>query len=673
MRIVTIVLSLVLCCALPALAADGVPLPGTQPTTGPAAEGFPRFSNGAFPGRFDRPQTCRACHGRYHAPDEQPYEPWETWAGSMMAQSARDPLFWAALDIANQDDRERLGGVGIGDFCLRCHVPVGWYEGRARCETPWGESFDGACLKGPPTRQGNDFEGISCHVCHRAHDASAPPPGHPVDPDAPYLENGQLYLGNDPRTMEGPYSDAEPPSRHGFRPSAFIKSADFCGQCHDITHPVLERRDPESGAGMGALFPIERTYSEWKQSDFADESGPHAARCQDCHMPAPDFDGDGTIDDAFACNNPPGPRGLHTALEGPVHTHQLRGASSFMLELMAGEFGDALRRRDELEAGRDAALKLLREESASIELLAPPAMPSGAPVPTLVRVTNRAGHKLPTGYAEGRRAWLEVRAGRDLDADGTLDDAELLFRSGAYDSETGYLAHDAQLRTYEVEHGVYDDATGGCRVHDDEERPLFHFAVNDCIARDSRIPPRGFVPTPDTAPVGHDFAELPGGVLAHWDEALYLMPVAAPRSTVLIEATLWFQSVSGEYVDFLVRHNRSTCDPLDAGCDPTQPNAGPNRSEKFRALWERYGRSAPVALATGRAAVTITSSQVLPLRPFDPERDLLLLQPGGRMGGSGGRRGGQGAQSNAGSADAGAGLHGPDGRAAGHRGRLGVR
>jgi hypothetical protein len=51
-------------------------------------------------------------------------EPWDTWAGSMMAQSSRDPLFWAALDVANNDMPD------VGDFCLRCHVATGWLAGR---------------------------------------------------------------------------------------------------------------------------------------------------------------------------------------------------------------------------------------------------------------------------------------------------------------------------------------------------------------------------------------------------------------------------------------------------------------------------------------------------------------------------------------------------------------
>jgi hypothetical protein len=49
-----------------------------------------------------------------------------------------------------------------------------------------------------------------------------------------------------------------------------------------------------------------------------------------------------------------------------------------------------------------------------------------------VRITNESGHKLPTGYAEGRRMWLTVRG---FDAAGSQ-----VYISGEYDPATGILA-----------------------------------------------------------------------------------------------------------------------------------------------------------------------------------------------------------------------------------------
>ena len=54
------------------------------------------------------PGDCGSCHGDYEPASN--HEPYPTWAGSMMANASRDPLFWAALDVANNDL------PGSGDF-----------------------------------------------------------------------------------------------------------------------------------------------------------------------------------------------------------------------------------------------------------------------------------------------------------------------------------------------------------------------------------------------------------------------------------------------------------------------------------------------------------------------------------------------------------------------------
>ena len=134
-------LSLWLALGLAASAGAGVLLPGTQPADGSGDPAFPPFRNGMMEGRFVAPGQCARCHEGYRNPVEPVHEVQDSWSGSMMANAARDPLFWAAVDVANQDDAA-LGDVGVGDFCLRCHLPTAWYEGRSRCDTPWGEEFD---------------------------------------------------------------------------------------------------------------------------------------------------------------------------------------------------------------------------------------------------------------------------------------------------------------------------------------------------------------------------------------------------------------------------------------------------------------------------------------------------------------------------------------------------
>ncbi len=57
-------------------------------------------------------KVCCGCHANTPNGSADPYF---SWRGGMMAQAARDPIFRAALAIANQDIK------GVGEFCIRCH------------------------------------------------------------------------------------------------------------------------------------------------------------------------------------------------------------------------------------------------------------------------------------------------------------------------------------------------------------------------------------------------------------------------------------------------------------------------------------------------------------------------------------------------------------------------
>lgn len=622
-RVAVVAATIVLAIVFVAI-ADGVELPGTQPSDGSGAPGFPPFMNGSKEGTFDDAGNCSSCHGGYRNAGEPIYEPFDTWAGSMMAQASRDPLFWAAVDIANQDDAAHLGDVGIGDFCIRCHAPKAWYEGRSHCDTAWGEPFDGSCMDGTLDTDDNDFDGLSCHFCHRMYDASVPPSGEFHDAAAPYEENGQVYLDKTPKVMRGPYFDASPPGRHDFAGSEVHRSSAFCGQCHNVTNPALNRRDENTGADLGYLMPVERTYDEWLRSDYGDEASADFASCQRCHMPPPDLDGDGTTDPAFACGNPPGPRGEDTVLEGPIWTHGFAGGGVFMLEVLEGEYGAALNRIAEFDAAIEGARRLLQEKTATLELEVPADVPSGGVLDATALVTNLAGHKFPTGYPEGRRAWIHVEAGADADADGYLDDEEVSYENGYWDETNGELSHDPEPKVYETLVGIWNkNGTGSCDIVDDATgRKMFHFVLNDCVVKDNRIPPKGFVPDEETESVAYTYPEDPDrpGRVVHWDRTPYAIPVSGSSGQqMLVEATLYYQTTSREFIDFLELENTSTCDPFDSGCDPTLPNAGPNRGEKMASLWNAYGRSAPVEVASSYSSVPITSGGTpIPGEAADP-------------------------------------------------------
>ncbi len=89
------------------------------------------------------------------------------------------------------------------------------------------------------------------------------PIGPPLNPDGSPNYNAQS-ISPEHATVKYPNL---PPAK------GFIQTAEFCAACHEETIPVLNH-------GM----PVQRTYTEWKYSDYGRE-GPDQKTCQDCHMP----------------------------------------------------------------------------------------------------------------------------------------------------------------------------------------------------------------------------------------------------------------------------------------------------------------------------------------------------------------------------------------------------
>ena len=164
-----------------------------------------------------------------------------------------------------------------------------------------------------------------------------------------------------------------------------------------------------------------------------------------------------------------------------------------------------------------------------------------------VRVINHAGHKLPTGYPEGRQMWLNVRA---FDAAGTL-----LYESGAYDPAAGQLQRDAEAKVYEIKQGITPEFAA---LLNKPAGASFHFVLNNTVVKDNRIPPQGYrrvlFDRQGLRPVGANYADG-----QHWDDTVYDLPPETER----VAATLYYQTASREYVDFL--RSRGGVDGLALG------------------------------------------------------------------------------------------------------------
>jgi hypothetical protein len=488
-------------------------------------------------------QNCSFCHGDYYGedmPDLVDDPPYNGWVTSLMAQSARDPVWHAALTIANQDANVS------GEYCIRCHAPGAWLAGK---------SSDGTIEDFTQEFPTNDFDGVSCTVCHRAVnpvlEADSPVEDGPILaalPHPPGDSRGNARYVIDPSdTRRGPYFDvANNPDMNLHGPdtdviySPWHQRGDLCGTCHEVRNPIFIK-DHETGQyvldELGAahatqdpldMYPEQTTYSEWLNSTFAEtgvqfpdgrfggaNTGPMSS-CQDCHMP------DQVAGGCFAWEFPP----FYERQDLGQHT--FLGANTWVLRAVRALYDDS-------ETGL-AADTVERAIDRNIEFMAAASdtevFDEGSQI--RVRITNQTGHKLPTGYPEGRRMWINVRF---LDAGGTL-----IEERGGYDLAAATL-DEATTTVYEKRAGIIPEVAEAANLPAGES---FHLTLNSEVLKDNRIPPRGFTNAAFEAfggePKGATYADG-----QYWDDTLYDVPAGAASVVV----NVYHQSMSREYIEWL--------------------------------------------------------------------------------------------------------------------------
>ncbi|MFK8013401.1 MAG: hypothetical protein AB8B80_15275 [Marinicellaceae bacterium] len=579
--------------------------------------------------------SCSSCHGGATAdPSDNEYMPFATWAGSMMANSARDPLFWAAVDVANQDI------PGVGDFCIRCHTPMGFYNGHTKDGTGDPSYYNGCELTGSVVASEsklNDYQGINCHFCHRQEENG--PNNEPqiiqnsnVWIDDEVCDNPELGSANGP-CRKGPYDDyatnpevGSPP--HEWERSNFLSESEFCGSCHNVSSPEIltdgvlsfaKSLIDTDGNDTGIAMPIERTFNEWKSSMFSDliftdgnggdeiTEFPHIVKgetCQTCHMPKSE-----SLDARACVFNGLGARA------GELSTHEFAGGNTWMPEVLKNLYGEELSTGNfDRSAAFDrtimAAMNMLQNKSALIETEI--SNQTDSLINVNVKVTNLTGHKLPTGYLEGRRMWINVVASDDNGA--------VIYENGGYDEKTAELDLTG-AKVYESIQGIWDG--NSCVTSEDIPNPdgkglisrkLFHFVLNNCIEKDNRIPPLGFTGINDIEmqPVNYSYPARPGypNQSVNYDITPY--EITIPKGAALpitVTSTLKFQVASKDYIEFL--ESESTTVSENELCNNEPPSTvGPadqSRGDFMKSLWETYGKSAPVDMVT---STTQTSTEL---------------------------------------------------------------
>jgi hypothetical protein len=625
------------------LAADAVPteieMPGTQPQEAST----------------EAPSRCLNCHKNYETNPR--VEPGFGWMGAAMVNAGRDPIFWATLAIAEQDFD------GAGDLCIRCHSSGGWMAGRS---TP----TDGSGLAASD-EDGIDCD--LCHQMTnpdmQEHVGTMFDPyinnsGDSLDPTLAgegYYGSGMYTLSNNYGKL-GPYNDTV--ARHQFTGSDFHRDTDFCGTCHDVSNSAVGDLAPNAGTQPGAPdvinswdFPpvgspnlggpvtekaafnnppyaygiVERTYSEYMSSplsstlvdSFGDlpldlkdprgslyraymastTDGTRSANyvdgdlryfsCQTCHMSG--ITGRG-CDKHNAPNRLDQP--MHDQTGGNYWVHPLIQYQDQQGTLRLGGGLTA----EQIEAMNDGVLRAKQHltEAGTLDV-------DG----DLVRITNMTGHKLITGYPEGRRMWLNIRwydsNGVEMTADEVGAWGELPTTAVNPVDGTTFVPKsivnlaDPRLKVYEVHPAMtkewadvllsvgyptimplsFDRLTGqpDFTLADLSALPpggyhkTFHFALNNHVAFDNRIPPfqmnynealrRNALPVP-----ADQYGGTPGGVYEHWDE--FDIAAIAPTGAVGADLTLYYQGTSWEYVQFL--NNAVSNTPTGAGA-PTPVTA----------------------------------------------------------------------------------------------------
>ncbi len=385
----------------------------------PDFDGTPPLTEVDFPSA----KQCATCHPKQY----------DEWSRSMHAYAQHSPVMEAfQLTLV-----ERTSGT-MGTFCTRCHTPIG---------IALGENGSRRNVN----RSRISMEGITCVVCHRRESGRYKSSGRVR------IEPGKLL----DTCVYGPFDDPQQPGGvHHAAGMPYIKTSQFCGECHDVTSPEGVR--------------LEEAFSEWLNSPAA-KAG---ITCQQCHM-GPE-QGVPLADDGRPLGRAavvPGvdPESLplrrlsdHT-FAGPDYSllpdtefpHKL----DWMYETDYRDVANLtpyqqktlkdLRRsnREHLRIATSKRYELLRN-AAEISVAHPRGARPGQRVIVDVDVTSKfSGHGLPTGFTAERQVWVavEVRDPRGglVFASGDLDDNHDLRDEHSHQVMTGRLPHDPYLLNFQ--------------------------------------------------------------------------------------------------------------------------------------------------------------------------------------------------------------------------------
>ncbi len=388
--------------------------------------------------------------------------PYGEWRWSPMGLAGRDPIFYAQLDsevafiksfFKDNPNKVAENTKLLYNTCFKCHGVMGKRRLDDDSGGPNKGDFDPNLVYGTYDNDHQTFvygalarDGVSCMACHRIVE-DKPSPNAP-DPFLDFLKNkinGNFTVGNEAE-IYGPFLDTEivtDPMNNslGIKPkhNAYIKTSRACGNCHTINMPLMD--NPDADPNKPHLEQV--TYLEWLNSGYQNEVGTNsrAQTCQNCHMPTKYSNSKGTLqidliqqpiafieDTQYpqTGNRLPDEKIQVRFRDKGFARHQFQGMNVTLLEMFRQSMSpfksngsnilasvvlgvrqnDYMSGLDGLTTAIDAFVEQAQNSTADVSLST--ATVSNQKLVADVKVTNKTGHRLPSGVGF-RRAFLELR------------------------------------------------------------------------------------------------------------------------------------------------------------------------------------------------------------------------------------------------------------------------
>ena len=400
---------------------------------------------------FSSSGVCTLCHSTsdFALRDSQgdDVSPVARWRRTMLANASKDP-FWKAKvrheGIENHSHKDALENV-----CTRCHAPMGMLNAY----------LSGAGAYNLDSLKNDEIgkDGISCTLCHQINDFSSP------------LFSGNFEI-NPLKEIYGPYESpitAQMLMNTGYTPvySEKINDSRLCGSCHTL----LTNSADENGELTGETFVEQALYHEWENSVYGKEN----ISCQSCHIPR--------IYEPVKITSRPG----FAPGREPFGIHDFTGGNLFMLNLLR-ENHDEL----QLHSGTDLlaesaarTLNLLTKETVDLKITS--VYSANDSLFVEVSITNKAGHKFPTGFPS-RRAYLECIVS---------DDNDTLFHSGK-PASAALTRTDGEY--FEPHHEI---------INKEHQVQIYEFVMGDTKGQVTTVLEKAYVPLKDNRMVPEGFQE----------------------------------------------------------------------------------------------------------------------------------------------------------------------